>query len=157
MSDTKEIQGVRPDAGFPPDGDAETMDRLYGFKEKVRPIEERHTPVKAVEAKDVEDQTIPEKDRRLLARLHNATSQLTIRVNKVEFSLDVLDVSRTELSVCCLVQLNGMRIKLPRSESVEIELEGKIYKTAFLGSWHTIEWLGLHVVVFPVIPEEVES
>lgn len=93
-------------------------------------------------------------DLKLMKRLRNSDSSLTIRVNGVELTLDVVDVLRNELSICCLVRINGMRCRIPRSESVEIELEGKVFRTAFLGSWHTVEWLGVHVVVFPILPEE---
>ena len=86
-------------------------------------------------------------------RLREASSELTIRVFGVELTLEVIDVHHNDLSVCCLVRQNGMRCKIPRSEQVEIELEGRVFHTAFLGSWHTMDWLGLHVVVFPILPE----
>lgn len=92
-------------------------------------------------------------DRKLLDRLHNSNSTLTIKVNDVELTLDVVEVSRNAMSICCLVKHNGLRCKIPRSENVVIELEGRSFNTAFLGSWHTIDWLGVHVVVFPILPE----
>lgn len=91
------------------------------------------------------------KDQRVIDKLNTSSSVLTIRVNDVELTLDVVDVVRNEFSICCLVRLGGMRCKIPRSENVEIELEGHTYHTAFLGAWHTIEWLSVHVVVFPLL------
>ncbi|TXH14587.1 MAG: hypothetical protein E6R03_08880 [Hyphomicrobiaceae bacterium] len=98
-----------------------------------------------------QEPNIARSDINLLHRLRNSTAELTIRVNQVELSLDVVDVHKNDQSVCCLVKHAGMRCRIPRSENVEIDLEGTTYRTAFLGSWHTIEWLGLHLVVFPVL------
>jgi hypothetical protein len=92
-------------------------------------------------------------DKKILDRLRDSNSTLTIRVNGVELTLDVVDVDRTDSSICCLVKENGLKCKIPRSESVEIELEGAVHRTAFLGGWHTLSWLGVHVVTFPIIPE----
>lgn len=108
-----------------------------------------------VETFGVLEPPVADASQALLRRLGKADSTITLVVNGVEFTMDAVDVSITELSVCCLVRIGGMRCRIPRSQDVCITLDGKTFHTAFLGSWHTLEWLGVHIVVFPVIrPEE---
>lgn len=156
------------DPGTPPPGIEQALSALYS---PVTPAQETAPPAQAPEPPVIEalvphvaapmaaktQDSLSETERRVLRRLHDASATLTIRVNGVELTLDIVDVNRSETSICCLVKQNGLRCKIPRSESVEIELEGKTYKTAFLGSWHTLEWLGVHVVVFPVLPDEEDG
>lgn len=154
--------------GAPPPGVASGLDALYSRPASFRSSAEDSSAEGVVavptapksctpsaEEAVASPPSMPTGDRKLLERLRNSqAAPLTIRVNGVELTLDVVDVDRTETSICCLVQQNGLRCKIPRSESVEIELDGSVHKTAFLGSWHTLDWLGVHVVVFPVLPDE---
>lgn len=162
MTGNEERARSKVDPGRPPEGVADVLDHLYGPLPEEQDgwtpppdeilVNSRSRPDEPPHAREVVQPVIPPADRRLLDRLHSAGSTLTIRVNGVELTLDVVDVSRTDLSICCLVKHNGLRCKIPRSEHVEVELEGQVYHTAFFGSWHTLDWLGLHIVVFPVLP-----
>ena len=97
-----------------------------------------------------------EKDVRLLRRLRDSKSQLEVKVNGVDLIFDVVDVSKTEDSVCCLIK-PGVTCRLPKTQDVVIKLDGEILPAVFLGAWHTVEWLGVHVVIFPLLPRATES
>ena len=91
-------------------------------------------------------------ERRMLDRLQRVSSTLIVRINEVEIELDVLDVNKTPESICCIVQ-RGLRCRLPKSQDVVIELEGEKYPVAFLGAWHSFDWLGIQLAVFTILPE----
>lgn len=158
-------------AGEPPAAAKRALDRIYNFtpsstsfedaaplagdREELPEARSKLSPPLAFHSavRPAEDQ-ISAEDKRTLRRLRESTSSLTLRVNNVELTWEVVDVDRTAESICCLVRQNGQRCKLPRSENVEIELEGKVHRTAFLGSWHALDWLGLYIGVFPILPEQ---
>lgn len=108
----------------------------------------------ATRAEPTTKATAPQRPDPLLTRLTETTSELTIRVNGVELSLDVIDVNRTPNSICCLVRFSGLRCRIPNSENVVILLDGQELKAVFVGAWHSFDWLNIHVVVFPICPEE---
>ncbi len=160
----EETVGRTPvDPGTPPAAVEQALNRLYSKNRRTVPSPE------VEEAAPPESHSAPQpmvykapapspaavlstEEMKVIDTLRHAASSLTIFVNDVELSLDVVGVHRTEESICCLVKKAGLRCKIPRSESVRIELEGESIETAFLGSWHTIDWLGVHIVVFPVLP-----
>lgn len=161
MNETESPSTTRPDPGSPPQETERALEKLYKPLGSVTAPKQESTVFRAEShAEPVIPAPLPqlsESDRRLLSRLRDSLSQLTIRVNQVELTLDVVAVDKNESSICCLVRENGLRCKIPRSENVEIELEGQLYTTAFLGSWHTIPWLSVHVVVFPILPDPVKT
>lgn len=156
-----------PDPGSPPALAARALQENYApldsfMEEEASPIEAPDTAAgpgylaKPIERKTAEtivmSTDLERGDRRILDRLRDTGPVITIRVNGVELSLDVVDVSRNEHSVCCLIKRSGMRCRIPVSSDVVILLDQEEIDVAYTGAWHTLDWLDVHVVMFLVLP-----
>jgi hypothetical protein len=157
--------GLAPDTGQPPPEVQRSLDALYqrhkDFAEPREASTPKEEPSFKPRAAPKVSEPIPEgpqltpEETRLLRHYRQNSAEITIFVNGVELTFDVVHVDRTETSICCLVRQAGTRCKIPRSEEVRIELEGQSYHTAFLGSWHPIDWLGVNIAVFPILPDSL--
>ncbi len=147
-----------PDSGSPPPEVRRSLDALYRTHEQrsSAPALQVEEAEPAVISRPLEEAAPPAfsgltaEEERLLRRYRQSLSEITIYVNDVELTMDVVHVDRTETSICCLVRQVGFRCKIPRTDKVRIELEGQTYEAAFLGSWHPVDWLGVYVAVFPL-------
>ena len=152
-----------PDSGQPPPEVQRNLDALYkrhtDRANPVNPVEPEEVSTAPARKKETAENLSPgagltPEEERLLRCYRQNSAQITIFVNDVELTLDVVHVDRTETSICCLVRQAGFRCKIPRTEKVQIDLEGVTYNTAFLGSWHPVDWLGVNIAVFPILPTD---
>lgn len=123
------------------------------FESLPQPLPDEEPPAAVILLPKIAAKLNPQENSPFQEALQKAAKPVKIRVNGVGITIPSVDHHVAARSICCILKDEGWDCELPITSDVEVSINDKIYKAAYLGGFHRFPHLGIQTLYFP-LPEE---